>query len=156
MCLLGKKKVNMGRVYKNVKIRDNTWSQQPIVGRIRQNQGFPNSSFYFFLRLGATDLHGRRRNHSSSNLSHPGCQDLPFHWGDHSLTALYSKFGLFADAGPKDAKQCRHWRLVHVNGLYCMFYLTENIKQLALCSLLCNVYKTIITPKKCQQELSTS
>lgn len=83
-------------------------------------------------------------------------QDLPFRWGDHSLMAPYSKFGLFADAGPKDAKQCGHSRLVHANRLYYMFYLTENTKQLALCSLLCDVYKMIITPKKRQQELSTS
>lgn len=38
--------------------------------------------------------------------------------------------------------------------LHCMFDLTENIKQLALCSPLCNVYKMIITTKKRQQELT--
>lgn len=70
--------------------------------------------------------------------------------------ALYSKVTLFGDLGPRDAKQLRHRGLGHVNGLLRMFDLTENIKQLALCSLLCNVYKMIITAKKCQQELSIS
>lgn len=37
-----------------------------------------------------------------------------------------------------------------------MFYLAKKTKHLALHNLLCNVYKMIITPKKCQQELSTS
>lgn len=38
--------------------------------------------------------------------------------------------------------------------LYVLF--SKKTKQLALRNILCNVYKMIITPKKCQQELSTS
>lgn len=71
-------------------------------------------------------------------------------------TTLYSKFTRFGDLGPGDAEQLGHRGLGHVNGLHCMFDLTQNIKQLALCSLLWDVYKMIITAKKRQQELSTS
>lgn len=135
---------------------DNNWMQQLIVSRITQTQGFPDSLLVFFPQLWVTDLHGRRGNHFSSNLSSCGCQDLLFHWGEQSLVALYSKFTLFVDPGPRIAKQLEHRGLGHVNRLHCMFDLTENVKQLALCSLLCNVYKMIIAAKKQQQELSTS
>lgn len=159
-CVYGEEKL-MYITFKNVKIKDfltllHFWTQELVVSRVTQTQGFHNSSLLLFLQLRAADLYGRRGNHSSAKLSHCRCQDLPFHWGEQSLVALYSKLILFGDLGPRVAKQLGHRGLGHVNGLYCMFDLTENMKQLALWSPLCNVYKTIIAAKKHQQELSTS
>lgn len=127
--------------------------QQLIVSRITQTQGFPNSSLlFFFSQLRVTDLHGREG--IIPELLWMSGPALPLGWAEPC--AFVFQIHSFWRSWSQNCKTTRAQGIRSCEWLRCMFDLTENIKQLALCSPLCHVYKMIITAKKRQQELSTS